>query len=178
MARVRKFTAYRKLERPYTRVSKFRKKSFIRSSPNLKIVRFEMGDPNKNFDYTIELVSKTDLQIRHDAIEAARQSANRILEKELGKMGYFMKIMVYPFHVLRENPLASGAGADRMSTGMKMSFGKAIGAAAQIRKKQKICILKVNKSGLEIGKTALRKASKKLPNSYALVVNENKPAAK
>ncbi len=64
MARLRKFAAYRKVERPYTRISKFRKKSFIRASPNLKIVRFEMGDPRKKFNYTLELVSKTDLQGR------------------------------------------------------------------------------------------------------------------
>ncbi|MDD5086617.1 MAG: 50S ribosomal protein L16 [Candidatus Nanoarchaeia archaeon] len=178
MARIRKFSAYRKVERPYTRVSKFRNKSFIRASPNLKIVRFEMGDPRKEFSHTVELISKTNLQIRHDAIESARQSANRVLEKELGKTGYFMKIMIYPFHILRENPLASGAGADRMSTGMKMSFGKAIGAAAQLKKGQKVCITRVNKNGIEVAKKALGKASKKLPNSYALVVKENKPVSR
>ena len=175
MARLRKFAAYRKVERPYTRISKFRKKSFNRSSPNLKIVRFEMGDPRKKFNYTLELVSKTDLQIRHDAIESARQTSNRVLEKELGKMGYFMKIMIYPFHVLRENPLASGAGADRMSTGMKKSFGKAIGAAAQVRKGQKVCIVRVNKDGIETAKSALKRVSKKIPNSYSILIKENKP---
>ena len=175
MARLRKFASYRKVERPYTRISKFRKKSFIRASPNLKIVRFEMGDPKKEFNYALELVSKTDLQIRHDAIESARQTSNRVLEKELGKMGYFMKIMIYPFHILRENPLASGAGADRMSTGMKMSFGKPIGAAAQVRKGQKICIVRVNKEGIATAKTALKRLSKKIPNSYLILVKENKP---
>ena len=175
MARLRKFSAYRKVERPYTRISKFRKKSFIRSSPNLKIVRFEMGDPRKKFNYTLELVSKTDLQIRHDAIESARQTSNRALEKALGKMGYFMKIMIYPFHILRENPLASGAGADRMSTGMKKSFGKAIGAAAQVKKGQKVCIVRVNKDGLETAKNALKRVSKKIPNSYFILVKENNP---
>ena len=175
MARLRKFSAYRKVERPYTRISKFRKKSFIRSSPNLKIVRFEMGDPRKKFNYTLELVSKTDLQIRHDAIESARQTSNRALEKALGKMGYFMKIMIYPFHILRENPLASGAGADRMSTGMKKSFGKAIGAAAQVKKGQKVCIIRVNKDGLETAKNALKRVSKKIPNSYSILVKENNP---
>ena len=153
MARLRKFAAYRKVERPYTRISKFRKK----------------------FNYTLELVSKTDLQIRHDAIESARQTSNRVLEKELGKMGYFMKIMIYPFHVLRENPLASGAGADRMSTGMKKSFGKAIGAAAQVRKGQKVCIVRVNKDGIETAKSALKRVSKKIPNSYSILIKENKP---
>jgi len=149
MARLRKFSAYRKLERPYTRISKFRKKSFIRSNPNLKIVRFEMGDPKKEFNYTLELVSKTDLQIRHDAIESARQASNRALEKELGKTGYFMKIMIYPFHI--------------------------IGAAAQVKKGKKVCIVRVNKEGLGTAKDALKRFSKKIPNSYSILVKENKP---
>ncbi len=175
MARLRKFVAYRRLERPYTRVSKFREKSFIRASPHIKIVRYEMGDPKKEFSCELELVSKAELQIRHDALESARQTSNRVLEKQIGKGGYFLKIMVYPFHILRENPLASGAGADRMSTGMKKSFGKPIGSAAQIRKGQRIMLLRVNKGALETGKKALERASKKLPCSYSIKVKEMKP---
>ena len=127
MARLRKFCAYRRLERPYTRVSKFREKSFIRANPNIAIVRFDMGDPTKKFQYQLDLISKDDLQIRHNALESARMTCNRLLENQVGKKSYYLKVRVYPFHILRENPLAAGAGADRMSTGMKHSFGKPIG---------------------------------------------------
>jgi len=109
MAKLRKGVAYRKLERPYTRISKYRQKSFIRTARNIRVVRFNMGETNRKFQYTLNLLSKSSFQLRHNAIEAARQSSNRLLEKVLGKSGYFMKIRVYPHHVLRENPLAAGA---------------------------------------------------------------------
>ena len=43
-----------------------------------------------------------------------------------------MQIKCFPHHVIRENALAAGAGADRLSTGMKHSFGKTIGTAARV----------------------------------------------
>ncbi|HLC89113.1 MAG TPA: ribosomal protein L16 [Candidatus Nanoarchaeia archaeon] len=66
-------------------------------------------------------------------IESARMTSNRVLEKNIGRE-YHLRIKIYPHHVLRENPLASGAEADRMSTGMKLSFGKSISTAARVRK--------------------------------------------
>ena len=163
MARLRKFSAYKRLERPYTRISKFKKKSFIKANPNINIVRFEMGDPKKKYEYSYQLLSKQDLQIRHNAIESARQTCNRALEKVLGKTGYHLKVRVYPHHVLRENPLAAGAGADRMSTGMAHSFGKVIGIAARLKKGQTVFSARLNKKDLALGRTALTKASRKLP---------------
>ena len=72
MARIRKFVSYRKLERPYTRTSKFKDKSYIRMSPNVAVVRFDSGNLNKKFQYTLNLNSKKDLQIRDNALESAR----------------------------------------------------------------------------------------------------------
>jgi len=177
MAKLRKFAAYRNVERPYTRRSKFKQKSFVRAIPAMNIVRFDMGNPNKQFSHTLELKSKSALQIRHNALESARQSSNKVLEAVLGKTLYHMKIMVYPHHILRENPLASGAGADRMSTGMKMSFGKSISVAARIREGQTIVRVKINKPHLKLARTALKRFSNKLPCSYSIVETENKPAA-
>ena len=129
MAKLRRAVAYRRLERPYTRRSKYRKKNFVRATPVNKVVRYDMGNLSKEFPSKFDLISKNNVQIRHNAIEAARLTALRLLEKKLGKNAFNMRIRIYPHHVLRENPLASGAGADRMSTGMKMSFGKPIGVA-------------------------------------------------
>ena len=39
MAKIRKFCAYRRTKRPYTRISKYRKKAFIRTNPNIKITK-------------------------------------------------------------------------------------------------------------------------------------------
>jgi len=170
MARLRKFCAYRKMERPNTRTSKYRVKNFVRAVPHNTIVRYEMGDPKAKFDTTVNLISKTSLQIRHNAIESARQTANKLLETTLGKNGYFFKILMYPYHILRENPLASGAGADRMSTGMAHSFGKPISLAAQVKAGKIMIEVKVDKKNVALAKQSLKRASYKLPCASKIVV--------
>ena len=174
MAKIRKFAAYRNLERPYTRKSKFRKKSYIKANIHSTIVKFNMGDSKKKFPYIIRLNSKNDIQIRHNALEAARQSCNRFLETNLGKTGYYLHVKVYPHHILRENPLASGAGADRMSTGMKCSFGKSISIAARIKKGQTIFEVHIPKQNQDIARKALNRAKNKFPCSCSIQILENK----
>jgi len=174
MARIRKFVAYRRLKRPYTRTSKFKSKSYIRMTPNPKVVRFASGDPNKSFDYTLNLLSKADLNIRDNALESARQTSNKLLESYLGLNGFHLKVNVYPYHVLREHSLAAGAGADRFSSGMAHPFGKPIGVAARVRKGQTIFQVRVDKQNLGVAKQALERASKKLPCSCTIQVIEKK----
>ena len=168
MAKLIRAVAWRRIERPFTRKSKFRKKSFVRAVPQNKIVKFDMGNLSKDFQYLLTLKSKTDVQLRHNALESARKTSNKVLETKLGKLGYRMKIRTYPHHVLRNNPLAAGAGADRMSTGMKASFGKSIGLAAQVKKNQVVMDVYVDKNGLAPAKLALQRASKKFPSSFAI----------
>lgn len=173
MAKLRKFVAYRNLERPYTRISKYRQKSFVKTRPHSKIVKFDMGNFNRDYEYVVQLISKETLHIRHNAIESGRQSANKILEKKIGKNNFWFKIRIYPHHILRENPLASGAGADRMSTGMKHSFGKPIGVAAQIKRKGKVlCEVKVNKEHLDFARKAMERFSHKMPCKTSIQINK------
>jgi len=173
MARLRKFTAYRALERPYTRISKYKSKSFIKTKTNIKVVRFNTGNLKKTFPCSLHLISKEGLQIRDNALESGRQSCNRLLEITLGPLGYFMRVRTYPFHILRENPLAAGAGADRFSTGMQKSFGKPIGSAARIKKGQKLVTVSVNKRNINLAKKALDRFRKKIPGSYFIQVEES-----
>jgi len=173
MAKLRKGVSYRKIERPYTRRSKYRKKNFVRSSPHNLVVRYDMGDLKKKFEYTVEVNSKADLQIRHNALEAARKSSNRVLEKKTGKVGFRLKLRVYPHHVLRENPLASGAGADRMSTGMAHPFGKPIGLAAQIHKGQTVFEIEVDKNNIPAAKEAAHRIISKIPCQCQIVIVKN-----
>ncbi len=163
MAKLRKFVCYRRLERPNTRKSKYSKKGFVKVVPASKIQRYESGNPTKKFKYTVLVNAKTSLQIRHNALEAARQTANKVLEGKLTKDGFYMKMRVYPHHVLRENPLASGAGADRLSTGMAHSFGKSISIAAQVRAGQPIFQISVDDNGLEFAKKAGLRIKHKVP---------------
>ncbi len=96
-------------------------------------------------------------------------SSNRLLEKKVGK-DYHLKVRVYPFHVLRENPLASGAGADRMSTGMTKAYGKPVGSAARVHAGQTVIEIRVNKENLNAGREAMIRAAKKLPCPCKVVV--------
>ena len=175
MAKLRKGVAYRALKRPYTRKSKFKKKAFIRGVPVCKVIRFDMGAVQKqdSFLYTVQLQTKVDLQIRHNALESARQTCNRLMEGTVGKSDYAMKVRVYPHHVLRENVLATGAGADRMSTGMAASFGKVVGIAAQLRAKQPIFDIYCNAQHLPTAKQAMVRAKNKLPCPCMIVITKN-----
>jgi len=157
---------------PYTRRSKYRQKSYIRVNPHVVISRFNMGDATKKFSHAVHLVARSGIQIRQNALESARMTCNRLLEKTLGKNGYYLELRAYPHHVLRENPLAAGAGADRMSTGMAHPFGKPMGIAAQVHAGQTIMYVAINKKNLELGLKSLKRASTKLPCSYYIQVKE------
>ena len=50
-----------------------------------------------------------------------------------------------------------------MSTGMKMSFGKAISSAARVKKGQIIISIYSDKNALPTVKTALKRANSKFP---------------
>jgi len=173
MAKLRKGRSYRKLKRPYTRISKFRNKSFVRMDPHIKITRFVMGDPNKKFGYTLYLIAKNSLQIRQEALESARQISNRILEGRIGKSGFLFRVRAYPHQVLREKPMATGAGADRTSTGMAAPFGKPIGVAARVLKGDAVFEVQVDEQNLDVAKKALKEASYKLPLTYQITVQKN-----
>ena len=172
MVRLRKFSAYQNLERPYTRISKYTKKNYVRGGfPNLKITKFDMGSPSRTYDTTIRLCVTLDMNIRQNALEAARQTSNRVLEKAIGK-DYHLRLKLYPFHVLRENPLASGAGADRTSTGMQKAYGKPIGSAARVHAGQTVFELRLAKANITTGRLAMERASKKLPCNCKIQVIE------
>jgi large subunit ribosomal protein L10e len=105
---VRPFRCYRRLEnRPYTQAK------YMRGVPGSKIVTYDMGARVEKFPIKATMESTESGQIRHDALEASRVMANRYLMKEMGKNGFHLKIRVFPHHVLRENAMATGAGADR-----------------------------------------------------------------
>ena len=131
-----------------------------------------MGTLNKEFPMKVELVADADVQIRHNAIEAARKTSNRLLETRLVK-NFHLRIRMYPHHVLRENPLASGAGADRMSTGMKMSFGKPIGIAAQCKKGKALMEVNCMEKDLPTAVLAMRRAQHKIPIHCTVRVSKN-----
>lgn len=161
---------YREVKRPYTRISQKKpSKSYVKGVPGSKIIKFEAGDPKGDFPVKVVLVSEGRVQIRHNALESARTNANKYLHTKLGGENYFLKVLVYPHHVMRENPLATGAGADRLQEGMRRSFGKPTGFAAQVDKNQRIMLARVPENQEEVAKEALRRAGHKLPCSFNII---------
>lgn len=161
----------RKVKRPWTRVSKRKpKKSYVVGVPHPKIHVFEMGNKTKKFDTSLHLVADRRVQIRENALESARIVANKLLEREIGSENYFMKILLFPHQVLREHALATGAGADRYSMGMRKAFGKPKGRAAIVRVGQNVFLLRLNKKHVNLGKKALHRADLKLPTPCRIVV--------
>lgn len=157
---------YRKLERPYTR------KEFMGGIPGSRVVHYEMGNLRDEFSVSLSLLADESCQIRHTALESARISSNRYLMNEIGRLNYNFKLRVYPHHVLRENKQATGAGADRVSDGMRRAFGKAVGTAARVSCNQKIFTVSSKPQNFFKMKNALRKASNKLPTPCTIVIDK------
>ena len=171
MATLRPAKCYRKLERPYTRQSRRKpRKRYAKGVPGRKINKFETGDPRREFSLSAELVANDSVQIRHNALESARVTANKYLSKTLGTE-YFLKILVFPHHIMRDNPTATGAGADRFQTGMRKAYGRPIGTAAQVKAGKSIILIRVDKEKRMVAKEALRRASSKLPTTSKEVYN-------
>ena len=162
---------YRKFQRPYTRqATHVPKKGYVKGVPSSKISEFEMGTLGK-YDKKLFLVAQQSVQIRHNALESARVSTVQTLDRGMGKGGtYFFKIRIYPHQVLRENALATGAGADRFQQGMRSSFGKPIGTAARVKTGQKMLEIRVNNEFIDVAKKALKQASYKLPTTCKVIV--------
>ncbi|ADP76929.1 LSU ribosomal protein L10AE [Methanothermus fervidus DSM 2088] len=152
--------------RPYTR------KEYIKRIPAPKIRQFDMGDPNGDFELSLSLVVKRPAQISHNALEAARVAANRYIQRKAGRTGYHLKIRVYPHHIVRENPMAVGAGADRVQDGMRKAFGKPVSLEAIVKKNQKVATIRTNKRNFKDAKEALRRAAMKLPAPCKIVVDK------
>ena len=169
MAGLRKANAYSKRKVvPYTRASKRKRKSFIKTVPQQRIVKFTMGKEalfNKGkLPHVLNLICiDTQVQMRHNALEACRQFVNKKLDKELNGQ-YMFKVIPFPHHVQRENKMLTGAGADRMQTGMQLAFGKATNKAAILKRNSKIFTVTVpNEKAVVFARKVLKQVNAKIP---------------
>ena len=165
---LRKALSYsKKYTRPYTRHSKKKSKSYIKTVPQQKVVRFKMGAikdfGDNKFKIIIKLLAGEKVLIRDNALEASRQYIHKILEENL-QGSYYFGVEVYPHHILRENKMLTGAGADRMQTGMTNSFGTTIGRAAMLPENKEIFLIAVNtEKARKLAFAALERIKAKLP---------------
>jgi large subunit ribosomal protein L10e len=154
---------------PYTRGK------YIHGSPALRISKFTMGDTKTSYDYKVSLVVQAPIQVRHNALEAARIAANKVLFDVLGETGYVVRLRPFPHIILRENRMIATAGADRLQEGMRRSFGKPSGRAARLRAGQPILDLYVNQPHVDLAKEALKVSSSKLGATCRVVVERAIP---
>lgn len=150
----------------------YTRRKYMGGIPGSKIVKFTMGNPSREFPYTVELVNIKDGQIRHNALEAARIAANRLMEP-LGRENFFLKIVPYPHQVLREHKRINVAQADRFQEGMKRAYGKPVGIAARLKEGSRVLIAGVEEANLEVAKEALKRASDKFPVPCRIFVKRN-----
>ena len=159
---------YRDIDKPsYTR------REYITGIPGSKIAQHQMGDRNKDPDeypVQISLVVEEEVQLRHGSMEAARLSANRHLIKELGEGNYRMVLRKFPHQVIRENKQATGAGADRVSDGMRQAFGKIVGTAARVQAGEQLFTAYCQVEDAEHVKEAFRRAYNKITPSCRIKV--------
>jgi len=138
------------------------RREYAQGVPNVKIAKFSSGKPRGDFDVKLQMVSKEKVQIRHNAIEAARVAIHKKIEP-LGEDGYFLTVKIYPHVVLRENKMIATAGADRLQEGMRKAFGKPVGLAARVNMGDVLFELDTKSEHLPTAKEALKIAASKLP---------------
>ena len=141
------------------------------------MARFTTGKSRPDYDYLFKLISRGRVQIRSNALEAARVAASKKIAL-IGEENFFLKVVPFPHSVLRENKMIATAGADRLQEGMRKAFGKPIGVAARVEIGSVILELSLKAENLEKGKEAMWAAATKLPTMTRMeVVKLEKPAA-
>src|SRR3989442_8388813 len=115
----------------------FTRMKYIHGSPAPKVSKFNMGDLSTQFPRKVHLVAREHVQIRHNALESARVSANKVLTDRWGETGYRLQLCVYPHIILRENKMIATAGADRLHEAMAPAVRKPSRRGARGGKRQR-----------------------------------------
>ena len=148
------------------------KSRFCRGVPDSKIRIYDCGAKKTHVDqfpFVAHLVSDEKEQITSCALEAARVSCNKYLIKTTGKEGFHIRIRCHPFHVIRQNKMLSCAGADRLSSGMRGSYGKPMEMAARIDIGEMIISVRAKDANAPHVIEALRRAKFKFPGRQKIM---------
>ena len=161
---------YRKIEgQVYTR------REYMGGVPNCRITQFDTGNLHEAYPLRLTLETEEAAQVRDIALEAARVSAVRVMEKAAPN-AFHLKVRRYPHQVLREHKMAMGAGADRISDGMRRAFGKPVGHAVRAGIGTALLTVYTTEAHLGDAREALRKASHKLPIPTRVEIVTSTPA--
>jgi len=160
--------------RPYQyKRSSNRRREYARGGAQSKIQRYWGGNkevPWDQWELTIGLKVDHQVQISANALEAIRITVNGALQKNLGRTNYRFRVRPKPFQKYRENRMLAFAGADRVQSGMRNSFGRSTGVCARVRAGQIICEVGTHLRNLPLVRDRLRIASMKICCSCSIVV--------
>ncbi|CAN6901857.1 60S ribosomal protein L10-1-like [Brassica napus] len=150
------------------------KSRYCRGVPDPKIRIYDVGMKKKGVDefpFCVHLVSWEKENVSSEALEAARIACNKYMVKSAGKDAFHLRIRVHPFHVLRINKMLSCAGADRLQTGMRGAFGKALGTCARVAIGQVLLSVRCKDGHGHHAQEALRRAKFKFPGRQKIIVS-------
>lgn len=143
------------------------RKSFVKGAPHPKVRQYSMG-VDKQYDLEVTLVAQKPIQLRDNCLEAARQAVNKFLEKNISQ-NFFLQVTRYPHLVLREHSALGVAGADRISKGMKLAFGRPKGRLVRLRAGDAIFTARIYYKDLNLLKEGLIRAARKLGGGFKIV---------
>jgi len=123
------------------------------------------------FPACIHLVSGEKEQITSEALEAARIAANKYMATQCGKESFHIRIRVHPWHVVRINKMLSCAGADRLQTGMRHAYGKALLKAARVNIGDVLISIRTTIDKVPYAQEGLRRAKFKFPGRQTVFVS-------
>ncbi len=152
------------------------RKSFVKSMPHNALNQFVMGNAKAEYEARAELLAGGLVLIRDNALESARQAANKYLEKVLPNQYYF-RVLVFPHIVIRENKMIAGAGADRLQSGMAHPYGRPSERGAQVKVGQVAFIIDFNARNLRHVKEAIRRAKVKMSGKWVTRLSAIRAAA-
>jgi large subunit ribosomal protein L10e len=148
------------------------KSRYCRGVPDSKIRIFDCGAKKTKVDafpFVAHMVSAEKEQLTGSALEAARIACNKYMIKTCGKEGFHIRVRTHPFHVIRQNKMLSCAGADRLSSGMRGSYGKPMEMAARVSIGQPLISIRVKEANGEHVIEALRRAKFKFPGRQTIM---------
>ena len=177
MAQRRPWHCYSKwTRRPYQhKRSSNHRREFARGGSQSKIVRFWGGNKEKDwadFELVVGLKVNHQIQISSNSLEAIRITINGVLQRVIGRQNFRLRIRPKPFQKIRENRMLAFAGADRVQSGMRNSFGRSMGVAARVRAGQIIVDVGTSLKNLPVVRDRLRVSSMKISCSCQIVILE------
>ena len=174
MAR-RPWHCYKKIKRPsyQKKRSRSHRKEYVRGGPDSVLRMFDTGNrkrPLGDWELSLGIKIMHDLQLSHRTLEAIRTSLNRNLQKHLTREAFLIRIRPHPWQMIRENKMMAFAGADRLQSGMRNSFGRVMGRAARVHANQTIVEIFCDFQNKDIVIKSLKTAAYKLGAKNRLAV--------